>query len=151
MYLLFQVVGLVEVSLGFRGISRQLSDMSDCHRIAIHIGIDRRAQVFLLPSATDGLFHGVLYVCLPVESTIARMGGFPVTELLFQVGQHRYDPVLTTIHLIASPQGVGNPRGVVMEFLHGFALIAPEPGMHDLVEVFRVTDPPALMDMMSYA
>ena len=79
------------------------------------------------------------------------MGGFPVTELLFQVGQHRYNPVLTAVHLIASPQGVGNPRGVVMEFLHGLALIALEPGMHDLVEVFRVTDPPALMDMMSYA
>ena len=42
-YLLFQVVGLVEIGLGFRAIPRQLSDMSDRHRIAIHIGIDRRA------------------------------------------------------------------------------------------------------------
>ena len=47
-YLLFQVVSFVEIGLSLVVVARQLGDIANSLCVAIHVGIDRRAQVFFL-------------------------------------------------------------------------------------------------------
>ena len=132
-------------------VASQFGDIPNGFSIAVHIGIDRRTQVFLLASATNSLLHGVLYVSLPEKATFTGMGCLPMVILPFQRRKHRDYPVLATIHQITAPQRMGYPRGVIDNLLHGLAVIAMIPCIHDLVEVRAVAQPTALVDMVSHA
>ena len=50
-YLLTEVFGLGEIGLGLAGQTSKHTDVANSHCIAIHIGIDRGTQIFLLTSA----------------------------------------------------------------------------------------------------
>ena len=150
MHLLAKVGGLVEIGLGLAFITCQPGCVADSLGIAIHIAVDTGAQILLLATAADGLLHGVLHVGLPVEPSFTGVGGLPVVVLPLQRGQHGDDPFLAPIHQIALPQGVGYPGRVVAELLHRFTVVALVPGVHCLVQINRVVQPSALMDMVAY-
>ena len=84
MYQLAQLVGLVEIGLGFVLVACQLGYVANSPCIAIHIGIDTGTQVFLLSSATDGFLHSVLHVSLPIVASVACMGRLPMVVFPFQ-------------------------------------------------------------------
>ena len=100
---LAQVGRLVKISFGLIGRVGKSQEVADGHRVAVHVGIDRGTQVFLPTASADGLLHSVAHILLPVEASIARMGGLPLVVLPFQRGQHVEVPLLAASDLIAFP------------------------------------------------
>ena len=82
--LFLQVVGFGEIRLSFGGKTAKHADVADGHRIAVHVGIDRGAQVLLLAPSTDGFLHCVLHIGLPIEATFTSVRCLPIVILPFQ-------------------------------------------------------------------
>ena len=143
---------------GLLPISGQLRDATERHRITIHITINRRSQILLLPSARNSLLHRVLHVRLPVKHSSSPrirhtnrscVRRFPLLVFPLQVRHHPRDPVLAPVHQIPSPQRMSRPRRVVPDLLHRSPLMPVIPRPDNLVQVRRIPQPTAFMYMMT--
>ena len=130
-------------------VARQGSRLTDGQGVAVHIAVDAGAQILLAAAAADGLFHGILHVALPEQAHLAAMSVAPVVILGFHVGQICYEPVLAAVGQIALPERLLYPRRVGRQLGHGLAVVAAEPGVHDLVEILRIANPAALVDVVA--
>ena len=120
-----------------------------CFGIAIHIAIDCRPGIFLPPSATDWFFHTILYVTLPIQSVLQTVRTFPTLVFGFQIFLHIQQIVLITIYHVTSQNSICVPWAELIHFLHRTAIIATIPCMNNLIQIFRITQPTAFINVMS--
>ena len=149
LYQRFNGIGFQSIFHGHALISCHDADKRKRFGIAIHITVNSGTGILLTTASADGFFHAILHISLPVKSIGQAVCLFPTGIFRFQVFYHIQQKLLVSIDHVTSQYRIRIPRAELSHFSHRASFVTPIPSMDNLIQVFRITQPAALINMMA--